>query len=569
MSEGIHGGVLLEGWCSLLLDGFVAGGMREVVVSPGSRSTPVVLAAASHPELELTVIVDERSAAFFALGRARATGRPSLLVRTSGTAGSHDLPAVIEAAEAKIPLLVLTADRPPELVGVRAPQTIDQTRLFGTYARCLELGVPDSAPLPLASVRRAGVQAAALAMDGAPVQVNLRARKPLEPPSELSAEDEAFLSEVSALRGSPGPRIHPPAPAVPSAEGLAALKNAIARSRRPLVVAGPAVAYRPEDRTALVEWAAGLGAPLCLEATSQLRLGPGGLGAPGFDAALRVPKIRAGLAPDLILQLGNPPIGTGLEGLAGPRICLAPGGFPDPQSRAEVVQGSLPSFARALPGSRFRPEPGWVERWAELFSAVSSLPLPDWSEAHVTRAARSAVPEGGFLMVGNSLPVRHLDQFVPSGGPACTVLHQRGASGIDGLIAGAVGAARSRPTVLLIGDVSARHDLGSLALGPLAPDLTVVVIHNGGGRIFEQLPIARRLGLDHPGLEPFTTPDPISLVPVAAALGWRAVAAADRFEFEEAVGRPADGRPRFIEARVPPHEATETLGEWVATLGRF
>ncbi|MEL6187850.1 MAG: thiamine pyrophosphate-binding protein, partial [Myxococcota bacterium] len=154
-----HGGVLLEAWCQLLYDGLVAGGVATVVVSPGSRSTPLVLAASGRADLEVVTVVDERAAAFYALGRARAEGRPLALVRTSGSAAGHDLPAVIEARAAGVPLVVLTADRPHELMDARAPQTIDQLRLFGEQAvGFFDLGLPDPTPRALRAVRRVGMQ---------------------------------------------------------------------------------------------------------------------------------------------------------------------------------------------------------------------------------------------------------------------------------------------------------------------------------------------------------------------------------------------------------------------------
>lgn len=571
----IDGGVLLEGWCQLLLDGLEAGGAREIVVSPGSRSTALVLAALEHAGFSMEVIVDERAAAFYALGRARVSGRPPVLVRTSGSAGGHDLPAVIEAKEAGLPLVIVTADRPHELMGVRAPQTIDQTRLFGTQAvGFFELGAPDPSDLALRAVRRVGMQAAMQAREAlGPVQVNLRARKPLEPGPSPSTEDAAFRDRVAGLRKTRAPRVHLPDSLSPSRSGLEELLRALRAARRPLVVAGPAGPMLEAGQQRIAALLERLDAPVFLEATSQLRFGPLGRGGHGLEAFLRSPGLRARFAPDLVLQLGEPAISSGMqvalsEWSGSRRFVIAWRGYPDPDSRAEVIRADPADVAERLAATDL--DPGlWDAGFRRAFKALELAcaaaadgeGLETFTEATVVRAARAAVPPGGRLMVGNSLPVRHLDLFVPSGGSALTVLHQRGASGIDGLVAGAVAAAREAPCVLVLGDVSARHDLGALALGERAGDrLTIVVLHNGGGRIFEQLPLARRLGLEAAEMVPFVTPDDRSLAPVAEALGFSALVVEDAEALASAFLAPTGGRPKLVEARVPPHDATLALG---------
>ncbi|MEO1234532.1 MAG: 2-succinyl-5-enolpyruvyl-6-hydroxy-3-cyclohexene-1-carboxylic-acid synthase, partial [Myxococcota bacterium] len=560
-----HGGVLLEAWCQLLYDGLVAGGVATVVVSPGSRSTPLVLAASGRADLEVVTVVDERAAAFYALGRARAEGRPLALVRTSGSAAGHDLPAVIEARAAGVPLVVLTADRPHELMDARAPQTIDQLRLFGEQAvGFFDLGLPDPTPRALRAVRRVGMQAAELAKHPRPgaVQVNVRARKPLEAPATEGPGEAEFRTDVEQLREEGAPEV----------KSLDDLRAAFASARRPLLVAGPApVALASELETQRSQLRA-LGVPVVIEATSQLRFGPGGLGAAGLEAVLRHEAWRRCLEPDLVVQLGEPPVSTGLQRAlsewSSARWAVAPRGYPDPDSRSHVVRAERgPALEALVAASR---EEGFLDAWrrAEAAAAAAveegSSPTPpgeELSEGIVTRWARDAVPAGGRLMVGNSLAVRHLDLYLPPGGSALDVLHQRGASGIDGLIAGAIGASQASPCVLLLGDVSARHDLGALALGTLAGELTVVVLHNGGGRIFEQLPLARQLGDGHPQLEPFLTEDARSLVPVAEALGWTATRVGTTSELREALA--AGPSPRLIEAEVPPHGARDDMEGFV------
>lgn len=561
----IHGGVVLEVWCHHLLDGLIAGGAREMVISPGSRSTPAVLAAQARPDLDEVVVIDERAAAFFALGRARVTRRPVLLLRTSGTAAAHDLPAVIEASEAGHPLVVISADRPHELMGARAPQTIDQTHLFGRHVRAFhELGNPDSSTLALRAVRRVGCQAASVAAGPrpGPVHVNLRARKPLEPPHEPTGAEQAFREDaLGRLQREPAPRVFSPGPARPSPEGVAELASALSNSRRPLVAVGPQPPTAPAYRAEVLAWLGQAGIPVVAEATSQVRFGPLGVGRAGAGALLELPEARRALAPDLVLRFGDPPVSTGLQrALAAwdaPRWAIAPWGAPDPESRSTILHADLVELVRSLePRSSIEPE--YIEAWDRLGREAERVALSmteAWGEGWVAQAARAAVPPGGLLAVGNSLPVRHLDTFVRSGGEEVRVLHQRGAAGIDGLVAAAVAASRSAPTVLLLGDVSLRHDLGALQLAPLAGDLTVVVIHNGGGRIFERLPVAARLAQTPERMAPFSTPSDASMVPVARALGWTATAVSDAASFERALGGSG---PRLVEARVPEDEASST-----------
>ena len=578
----MDGGVLLEGWCTLLLDGLVEGGVREVILSPGSRSTPLVLAADRHQKLTTYTIVDERSAAFFALGRIRACGWPTVLIQTSGSAAGHDFPAVIEAAEARYPLLIVTADRPCELMAARAPQTIDQLHLFGRYVSAFfELGTPDPSELALKAVRRIGVQAATRAQSlvPGPVHVNLRARKPLEPPEGRTAEQDSLSREIDRMRSQKGPHIYMPRPLMPSREGLERIKEVLGEAKKPLIVAGPSPALKAHDRRIILEWLAPIGCPTYLEATSQLRFGPQGQGTAGMEAAFLAENLRPSLAPDVVIQLGEPPIGTGFQQALkswtlDAHLVLTPYGYPDPTSSAEVVEAHISETCRQLGAEAYPPQwdTQYLNRWREVEAKASqlaqeALQMADvLTEGQVAFLARQVVPEGGRLMVGNSLPVRHLDRFVPGGGSSVDVLHQRGASGIDGLIAGALGASRDGPGVLLLGDVSARHDLGSLALSEHAgADLTVIVIHNGGGRIFEQLPLARKFGLDHPILKNFTTPSEVSLAPIAQSLGWRAIEVHTLEELEATVGTEfSDGQPRWIEAHVPSHDAIERLNYMVS-----
>lgn len=586
---------LLAEWARLLLGSLAAAGVRDVVISPGSRSTPFVLAAAAEPRLRCHDIIDERSAAFFALGLARATGQPPLLLCTSGTAGAHYFPAVVEAAQAFVPLLVLTADRPFELQDCAAPQTIDQRKLFGDHARAsIELGLPDESDGALRALKRQAAQAVYTSRAPLPgaVHLNARARKPLEPPpieSEGPAE-HALRERVRAIAAAPLPRAFAPRLA-PDPAAVDELARACLGARSGLIVAGPAPIAQAEDRADLLALAARTGFPLLAEATSQLRFNATAskpdatddASAPfiadAFDALLRLPRFREAHPPDLIIQIGPPPTSGAFDQYlaAHPdtaRWVIAPHGWNDPRSDARgLLFAEVGAAARALRdritalGGPTREPLAWTAMWraADAIARRETTRLladeTTLSEGAVARAAASSVPAGGLLLVGNSLPIRELDTFAAASDARCAVLSQRGANGIDGLVSGAAGAAASgRPTTLLVGDVSFLHDLGGLVAcrGTRVP-LVLVVIQNGGGRIFEQLPVARvpQIGDD---LRHFTTPHDLRFDHAAALFGLRYARAQTLAELDSALASASSSTDvTIIEAIVPPHGAAAMM----------
>jgi 2-succinyl-5-enolpyruvyl-6-hydroxy-3-cyclohexene-1-carboxylate synthase len=648
-------------WAELLLAGLRDAGADHLVVSPGSRSTPLVLAAA-RLGLPSHVLVDERVAAFFALGRARVTGRPSVLVCTSGTAGAHYLPAVVEAAMARIPLVVITADRPPELHDCAAPQTIDQIHLYGRFARGFcDLGVAEANIGALRAVRRRAAQMAALSRwpDPGPVHINAPARAPLEPAAEPGPDERRMIEMAAAVAAEPLARVAALRAAVAD-DAIAEVAAACAAARRGLLVAGPAPLARPGEREAVFSLARATGFPLLAEATSQLRW----TGQPvppalcdSFDMALRASHAgrpdpgAPDLAPDLIVELGAPPTSAAWARHVArhrgcKRIVIAPHGWSDPPSGAALlVHGEVGEtagrVAAALPGSAGPGE--WSEAWraadrrarAALERAIdeasragagatsadaakidraadlppssgsrsassgdraSHLPpssgsraassgdraadLPPSSgsrsassgdrgrdtsapmgEHAAVRAVVDALPDGALLVLGNSLPVRVADAACPASARRIDVLGQRGACGIDGLIAGAAGSASAagRPTAVLLGDVSFAHDLGGLAAARAAgAPLAVVVIDNGGGRIFEQLPVASAPGGAEALERYFLTPPGVDVASAAAAFGLPHRRALDVAALAGAVREAlaAEGAT-VIHAPVAPHGARE------------
>ena len=587
-------------WASLLLRSFADAGVTELVLSPGSRSTPFVLAALREPRLRCTDAIDERTAAFFALGQAKATGRPTLLLCTSGSAAAHYFPAVIEAAYSHTPLLILTADRPFELQGSGAPQTIDQTRLFGTHARgFVELGSPDGSELALRALRRQVAQAVALSswpLAGA-VHLNARARKPLEPhpaASEVApAQDRAAAATAEELGRSALPRIHLPRE-LPSREGISRLANAIRRARRGLIFCGPAPVHRHASQRAWLPLAARLGFPLLAEGPSQLRflkgmkLPEGLVLCDGFGAFLGAEALLDPAAsPDLILQLGGTPTSSAWERYLGAhrgceRWIIASRGWNDPLSSASDALVCEPGEAASAVTEELgdhAPQAGEGMKWTALFAAANrsawrsiDAALAPGSEAGMSepaavRAAVRSIPDHGILAVGNSLPVRELDAFCRWDSAACRVWSQRGANGIDGLVSGAAGVSSTGETVtLLLGDVSLLHDLGGLALTRYAGSLTLIVLQNRGGRIFEELPIARAPEFEGAAAH-FTTPHTLELGPAAALYGLSYRKVESLTDLETALS-PETPRPLLIEAVVPPRSVLEIQAAAAAHFAR-
>jgi len=567
---------LLTEWSRLLMASLADAGVKDLVLSPGSRNTPFVLAALHEPRLRVTDVIDERDAAFYALGQARLSGRPSALLCTSGTAGAHYLPAVIEADASGIPLIILTADRPFELIHVAANQAIEQAPLFSAYVRrAVDAGAPDASPSALRGLRRLAAQFVALATgpEPGPVHLNLRARKPLEPVAATSAPALALRAVVEALLAEPITRCLE-SERVLSEATLEALAARCARAERGLIVAGPGPLAQAEAWPAVAALAAASGFALCAEAASQWRfVGKDGAEAvciPGFDWLYRLPEAETRFRPDFILQLGSPPTSGVWERYLDrhpeiDRVVIAPGGWPDPHNSArQIVHAELGPACAALAqrlqgrGQSF----GFAQELAHAQRAAaavieSELELAGWSEAAVARRLRARLPEQSVLVLGNSLSVRHVDAYCPEPEPGLRVLNQRGASGIDGLIAGAAGAASvtEAPVALLIGDVSLLHDVGGLlSAATLKQPLVIVAINNAGGRIFEMLPLAAA-GLDS-AMPHFTTPQAVDFSALARAYGLQFARVEDGQSLDAALtGALQHAGASLIEAVVAPHDA--------------
>jgi 2-succinyl-5-enolpyruvyl-6-hydroxy-3-cyclohexene-1-carboxylate synthase len=499
-------------WARLFAKALAHAGVQHAVISPGSRSTPLVLGLCSEGALQRHSVVDERSAAFFALGIARVTGAPALLVCTSGTAASHYYPAVIEAALARVPLVVISADRPWDAYDCAAPQTVDQVKLFGGYVRhYAELGLPDADAF--AAVGRVAVQSVARAMgpDPGPVHINARFRKPLEPQRvELEepwqpAMDRALRSVTTVLRVEPLEDAPEP-PAWLLDEPHVA------------VAWGPAVGPRASrESLELLDVCARLSVPVLAEATSGARFARS-LAASIEPIVLRsiealVSSKRFGTrGPSAVVELGLPMVSTAYGRWASERghevrrVVFSRHGWSDASSNATlVVDGSPVAFFRRWLRAQAQRASSDVRderaRWARAWSAADlraarvvreELESDALTEGSAIAHSLCEMPDGSTLIVGNSVAVRDVDAYALDSSPPVRVLHQRGASGIDGLVAGALGArvVSESPVLLILGDVSLWHDIGSLQLVQHgAAPLVIVALQNEGGRIFDRLPL--------------------------------------------------------------------------------
>ncbi|GIW20428.1 MAG: 2-succinyl-5-enolpyruvyl-6-hydroxy-3-cyclohexene-1-carboxylate synthase [Chloroflexota bacterium] len=523
------------------VEALVGAGVREAVVCPGSRSTPLALALRAHPGLRVFVHLDERAAAYFGLGLARAARRPVVLLSTSGTAAVNFAPAVTEAREARVPLVVLTADRPPELRDRGSNQTIDQVHLYGSRAKWfVELPVPEAGPNAEAHVRWVAGRAVATAAapPAGPVQVNWPFREPLVPVGSLSPDPEAapHTSVVAGVR-----RL--------DEEALRALAERLAASRRPLLVCGPF--DRPGGAAALVELARAVGAPILADGLANLRTGPHDRTnvVAHADLVLRSERARAALRPDLVLRFGATPTSKALAGYlvetAAPQIVVDDGGWNEPtllpgtmvQAEPAALATALAEAVRPLAaggrgeGSASVGGSDWIAAWRAVDRAAAgaivatATGLGELFEGEVVLDLPDRLPEGTIVYVGNSMPVRDLDAYLALSPRAIRWLGNRGASGIDGVVSSALGAAASgAPVLAVVGDLSFLHDLNALAT-IRAPGLraTIVVVDNDGGGIFSFLPQATterpEVGLPAHFEELFGTPHGVNVLAVARALG--------------------------------------------------
>lgn len=568
-------------------------GLRHAVVCPGSRSAPLAMVLAATPAIRLWMHLDERSAAFFALGLARRLAEPVALLCTSGTAAANFLPALVEARLTHLPLLVLTADRPPELRECGAPQTIDQNRLYGTHVKWyMETALPEASDEALRSMRTIACRALAQAqtLPAGPVHLNIPLREPLTPapiagqplPAHSLRDQQAWQGRPD---GQPYIAVHcDVSPGRPAREALQELAVCIGQCPRGLLVVGPRGADPAVDE-ALLHLARTTGYPLLADPLSQLR-GLQDAGVPiiaSYDAFVRTECFGACALPQIMLRFGamptSKPLWLYLTRALCQQVVVDPfSGWEEPTQRAAQMFYAEPGrFCReladcyvALAGSHDvlerREREAWGETWhraerttrAALCSALGDL--PGLCEGRVFTELATLLPAGSLFYVGNSMPVRDMDTFFwPDVRPVCC-LGNRGANGIDGVVSSALGASAAsspaEPAVLVIGDLSFFHDLnGLLAARQHALNLVIVLLNNDGGGIFSFLPQA---AYPEHFEQLFGTPTGLDFRPAVEMYGGRFLRITDWEMFRSAVHRGlAEGGLHVIE--VPSERADNVV----------
>jgi 2-succinyl-5-enolpyruvyl-6-hydroxy-3-cyclohexene-1-carboxylate synthase len=499
-------------WAEAFIGELARAGVREVCVAPGSRSTPLVMAAARAEDLRVFTHVDERSAGFFALGMGKATGRPAAVITTSGTAAANLYPAVIEAHQSESPLIVLTADRPHRLRDADANQAIDQLRLFGTGTRAFfEMSLPVVEAPSLRHLRAVAARAVAESV-GAPagaVHVNFPFEKPLEPVDR--AEDvppgfrKAFpLAADGRAAGRPFTRVSIRRAGV-DRDDLARVVRLLRGCGRVLLVAGPSV---EPDRvgSAVLRFAAAAAVPVLADPLSGARFRPHGGAAVvgGYDLFLRSPSVQERLAPEVILRVGQTPTSSALAAFLdrrpGAHQVVLDGGqlWKDHLATAhEYLRADPADFLDALSGVQ---EPSadrvWGRLWTEAERVTRDVVARELEgelfEGTILNEVSQTVPGGTTLFVSSSMPIRDMDGFGCPRSDTIRVLGNRGASGIDGIVSTALGiaAVAQGRVIAVLGDLAFYHDMnGLLAARKYGLEVVFVVINNDGGGIFHMLPI--------------------------------------------------------------------------------
>ncbi|TNE70328.1 2-succinyl-5-enolpyruvyl-6-hydroxy-3-cyclohexene-1-carboxylic-acid synthase [bacterium] len=475
MSEVDYGQFSVD-WSTEFLNELVKGGVQHAIISPGSRSTPLVLAAHQIKTLEKRVIVDERSAAFQALGIAKATSKPVLLICTSGTAAANYFPAIAEANLSRVPLIVITADRPPKLRDIGAQQTIDQVKLYGEHAKYVELGEPNQEDFKRLSVL--AKQVLFEVSKAKVVHVNAPFRKPLEPTNYQAKELNTYSEEFEILTGE---------------ADLNDLIQELSVATKPVFIFGPSILPKQHFKD-VFEWAEKHQIPCITESLSQLPVNAG-----LFEGMLRNKELRTFLVPDLIVRFGRQPVSKSLELYLSehaevPHLHFD---FLDVWHDATFTT-DVHSFGKIDVQKLSAIETLYDESWLELWKNVKQeaiqkrdtiLSDESFTDGKVIQTVLTWNTFDG-IHLSNSYPVRDIESFGELSGK--TVFCNRGANGIDGVLATSMGNSISfQDFCTLIGDVAFLHDMSSLAYHQqYNSNHTIVLINNGGGRIFEMLPIS-------------------------------------------------------------------------------
>lgn len=484
----------LTNYLSAFISGLVQSGVRDVVISPGSRSTPLALLIAENRDLKVYIDIDERSAGFFALGMAKAAQKPVALLCTSGTAAANYFPAIVEANLSRVPLIVLTADRPHELRDVGAPQAIDQVHLYGNHVRWFcDLALPEmNQELYAFSTALRAVKEATGYLPG-PVHLNFPLREPLIP----ILEPYPFTKEIKELEITKGNLTLPD-------NTITEIAEQIQKFPKGLIVAGEI--YDSQFAEAIRKFAAITGYPIFADPLSQLRSNcqKDQHIIDSYDAILKNNQIVNLMKPDLIIRFGSMPVSKPLSLFLKkwnhtPHLVIDGGaGWRDPQHLGtKIVQCNEAVFCQEI-GSRLsgKRESQWLTTWKDLdnlakktiatyFNSIDTL-----DEGKLIHELAKILPENSTIFAGNSMPIRDIDTFFHQTNKNIQILANRGANGIDGVVSTAIGAAVHKyPLFLVIGDLSMFHDLNGLLAAKLNQvNINIILINNDGGGIFSFLP---------------------------------------------------------------------------------
>ncbi|NTV97993.1 MAG: 2-succinyl-5-enolpyruvyl-6-hydroxy-3-cyclohexene-1-carboxylic-acid synthase [Chlorobiaceae bacterium] len=528
-------------WSTVIVEELLRQGADFFCISPGSRSTPLTVAVARNPKARWKMFPDERSAGFFALGYARATGRPAVLICTSGTALANYFPAVVEASMDFQPMLILSADRPFELLDCGANQTIRQENIFGSYTRWnMQLPVP-STEVPLKSLLSAAAYSVAMATGSpsGPVHLNQPFREPLEP--ETPDFKDPWFIPLCSWHETGRPSTTPVFPSKqPDASSIGMLRKLIGEARQPFLIAGSLSSA--DDARALEELAGDLQVPLYADLSSGLRLNST---TQPWQLAMQSQEFRERFRPDILLHFGGRliarhPAAAIREWNPDHVIVFRdhPDRFAPDHNVTMSVEGSVAFAAKMLKGCRKQP-PAFDIRAAEEFFRLAELEaekeaIPDnpVTEISAARIVSRLIAPGEALFLSNSMPVRDMDSYAcsASANGISTGLN-RGASGIDGIMSTAAGFAEGhrKPLTLMIGDIAFLHDLNALSLpGKLAVPMKIIVLNNNGGGIFSFLPVSNCPDVFETH---FATPQDYSVRLAAETFGIHYAAASTNLEF--------------------------------------
>ncbi|RLL46473.1 2-succinyl-5-enolpyruvyl-6-hydroxy-3-cyclohexene-1-carboxylic-acid synthase [Oceanobacillus piezotolerans] len=495
---------ILTRYTANFVDEIAESGVTDVVISPGSRSTPLALLFTEHPSIKEWIIIDERSAAFFALGLAKQTKRAVALVCTSGTAAANYFPAIVEAHYSRVPLVIITADRPHELRDVGAPQAIEQIKLYGDYVKWFhEMAIPEATPEMLSYVRNKASRAVYMAHEGngGPVHLNFPVREPLMPDFSLDKIWEPLGTGATKSRSNfefDGTKRL-------SYLQLKELVKNLRNKEKGLIVCGPQI--EDDFAEAVTSLAAEWGVPILADPLSQVRGGlhPKANIIEGYDAFLRNKDVRDMLKADFIIRFGAMPVSKAylfylkenkqalqfvVENNTGYR---EPTGNPTEYLFANPIELCDDLLAEA---GDLKFDKEWLETWQDM-NRVAKRHLTSGTEEEITegeavRALLETTPDESTVYAANSMPIRDVDSFMMTTEKHIEVLANRGANGIDGLLSSGMGAASTgKPVTIVAGDLSFYHDMnGLLSAKHYNLNVTILLINNNGGGIFSFLPQA-------------------------------------------------------------------------------